>query len=460
MNKDAPSVSIIMANYNGAAHIAVAVRSVLRQTERSLELLLSDDGSSDDSIAVALAAAEGDSRLIVVRGPAKSGPAAARNRALAAARGRWIAIVDSDDFIHPERLERLMHAAHEDDADIVADDLLTFYEDVDKRPHAHLKGALARHPTWISAAAYERSNRLLSAGAKLGYLKPLFKRTGRGGPRRYDETLRIGEDSDLILRLLIGGARMRVYPDLSYFYRKHAGSISHRLNAGALDSMTAAYVRLDPHGDPALMRALISTRSAIRDARAYGELVDALKARDLLAAGKIAVKRPQALRLLGEPIKARLVRRRPRRAESGAPRIALLSRQRIVGATNGSSAYVLAIAGALKSAGYKVDFIGASPKIFGRWALMRLRPDLGVFDRYLVHGGVRVGNLMIAADLRVMGAAVLAVLDRALGKLGWTPGWSKPADYAQGRLPPELTCSTWRATSPRTRRPYFVTTSS
>ena len=51
-------VSVIMANLNGAAHIAAAVRSVLRQTERSLELIVSDDGSSDDSLAQARDAAE------------------------------------------------------------------------------------------------------------------------------------------------------------------------------------------------------------------------------------------------------------------------------------------------------------------------------------------------------------------------------------------------------------------
>jgi glycosyltransferase involved in cell wall biosynthesis len=242
-----PLVSVIMANLNGAAHIAEAVRSVLRQTEPSLELIVSDDGSSDASLEIAEAAANGDPRLVLLKGErARTGPAAARNRALAIARGRWIAVIDNDDVIHPERLERLIRAADADRADIAADDLLVFYDDGSRAPHAHLDGALARGPQWISAAEYERSNQLLSGRRALGYLKPVFRRSLSPV---YNETLRIAEDSDLILRLLVNGARMRVYPEIGYFYRKHAGSISHRLDAASITAMDAAYARIDATGD-------------------------------------------------------------------------------------------------------------------------------------------------------------------------------------------------------------------
>jgi len=168
-NTATPLVSVIMANLNGAAHIAEAVRSVLRQTERSLELIVSDDGSSDDSLEIAQAAANGDPRLIFLNSEReRTGAAATRNRALAVARGRWIALVDNDDVIHPERLERLIRAAEADGADITADDLLIFYEDGSQAPHAHLRGELTRAPHWISAAEYERSNQLLSSRRALG----------------------------------------------------------------------------------------------------------------------------------------------------------------------------------------------------------------------------------------------------------------------------------------------------
>ncbi len=422
----APLVSVIMANLNGAAHIAAAVRAVLGQSLTDLELIIADDGSSDDSLARARAAAGGDSRLILLEHASPSGPAAARNRALGAARGRWIAIVDNDDIIAPQRLEQLIAAATQDGADIAADDLIVFYQDGAAPAHAHLHWDA---PRWISPAAYERSNRMLGPGPSLGYLKPVFKRS-LGAV--YDETLRIAEDSDLILRLLLSGARMRVYPQPGYFYRKHAGSISHRLSAPPLDALITAYSKLDSGKDAALGVALAGQRAALKDARAFVDLIAALKAKNIPAATGVALKRPGAALLLRDALKARLLPKAKSAAAQDGPRITLLSRQRIVGAANGSSAYVLAIAGALKQAGYKVDYIGVSPKIFGRWALLRLKPEIAAFDRYLVHGGVRFGNIVLARDPRVWAASALAVLERGLGKLGVPGGWSKAAEYAQG----------------------------
>lgn len=424
-----PRVSVVMANLNGAAHIGAAVRSVLRQTERSLELIVSDDGSDDDSLARAEAAAAGDPRLTLLTSEKRrSGPAAARNRALARARGRWVAIVDNDDFIHPERLERLIDAAEADGADIAADDLLTFYDDVRRAPHPHLRGAMARAPTWVSAAAFERSNHLLRGGRVLGYLKPVL----RNADLHYDESLRIAEDADLVLRLLAAGKRMRVYPELGYFYRKHGASISHRLDLAAIDAIEDASQRIDDRDDPALRRALAEGRAAAADARAFTKLIHAMKARDIGGALKAALSRPSALALLRHPIAARL-RPRPRpRAVEVERRVTLLSRQRIVGATNGSSAYVLALVGALANAGYAVDYIGASPKLFGRWAAMRLRPETRAFSRYLVHGGVRIGPFMVARNPTVWVASGIAVLEALLRKLGLPARFSKRAEYAQG----------------------------
>lgn len=422
-----PLVSVIMANHNGAAHIAAAVRAVLRQTERRLELILSDDGSSDDSLARARTAAAGDPRLAILTHAQRGGPAAARNRALAAARGHWVAIVDNDDLIHPERLARLIAQAEADGADIAADNLLTFYED-GAAPHAHLPQA---PPRWIGPVEYLRTNHVFSELPSLGYLKPIFRRTLTA---RYDESLTIAEDFDLVMRLLLGGARMRVYPELGYFYRKHARSISHRLSTGALEAMLAAHDRLSVVGASDVSAALAARRRSLTNARGFTEIIAALKARRMGEALGVALKQPGAAALMRVPLRDRFMKRAPKVVENnGPPRVALLSRQRIVGATNGSSAYVLSIADALDRAGYAVDFIGASPKIFGRWLVMRLKTETGVFASYRVHGALKLGNVLIATNPRVAVSAVVALLERVLLKLGLAaPGWSKPAEYAQG----------------------------
>lgn len=336
-----------MANYNGAAHVAAAVRSVLNQSEPSLELVLADDGSSDDSLSRAAAAANGDPRLIIVRGGGRTGPAATRNRALAQARGAWLAIVDSDDYIHPNRLQALLDAADADGADIAADDLLVFYEDVDKPPHAHLRAGFAKAPRWIDAAEYQRHDRLFRGGYGFGYLKPAFRATLG---IRYDEALRIGEDSELVLRLLIAGARLRTYPQLTYFYRKHGGSISHRLDRRAIDALDAAHAKLAAGADPALAREMADARAARADAAAFTDIIDALKTRRLAAAAAVALRRPSSLTLLRMPIAARFSPPRPRPARKARPCVLLLAQNTDRAAT---------FAAPLRRAGYDVSLIEA-----------------------------------------------------------------------------------------------------
>lgn len=434
MSAAEPVVSVIMANFNGAAHVAAAVRSVLRQTLPSLELILSDDGSTDDSVARALDAARGDRRLTVLRADAQTGPAAARNRGLAVARGRWVAIVDNDDVLHPDRLRRLIEAAEADGADIAADDLITFYDDGDRRPHPLLAGAMTRAPQWIAPAAFLRANHLFGSGPALGYLKPVFRRSLLEQAAGYDESLRIAEDFDLVMRLLLSGARMRVYPQLTYFYRKHARSISHRLSLPAIDAMLSAHDRLAAARDaePGLRAALNGRRRSLESARAFVAMVDALKAKRVGEAAAIGIRHPAAAWLMHVPLRDRLLRAPPAAAAPpGPPRIKLISRQRIVGATNGSSAYVLALAEELKRAGYAVDFVGASPKIFGRWPFFALKPETRVFSTYRINGGARLGPVMIAKDPRVALRAALAVFDRLLARLG-LPALGGAGEYAQG----------------------------
>lgn len=121
-----PVVSVVMANFRGAAYLPAAMASVLAQSERRLELILADDASDDDSVAIARRIAAQDARVRVIASARNGGPATTRNLALDAARGAWIAVVDSDDLIHPHRLERLIVAAEATGADLIADDLVFF----------------------------------------------------------------------------------------------------------------------------------------------------------------------------------------------------------------------------------------------------------------------------------------------------------------------------------------------
>ncbi|MFT3729343.1 MAG: glycosyltransferase family 2 protein [Terricaulis sp.] len=303
VNDPSIQVSVIMANYNGAAHIAAAVESVLLQTERALELIVSDDASSDDSLALAQAAAGRDSRLVLLRSERNTGPAAARNRALTAARGAWIAVVDNDDFVDADRLKVLIDRAEADGADIAADNLVSFYDDAPQISWSHLPVQYARDPMWFDGAAYVRAD---NVKAGFGYLKPVFRRAALGDALHYDEALTIGEDAQLMMELLARGARLRLYPEAWYHYRKRRGSISHRQKPETLDAMIAALDRIDTRGDAAFAQALAVRKRSLRRIRDYLDLVAALKARDLRAALRTALAQPATVLMLGEPIAKRL----------------------------------------------------------------------------------------------------------------------------------------------------------
>jgi len=99
-----PLVSIITPVYNAARWLPETLATVHAQTLKEWEHILVDDGSSDDSAVIIEAAAATDSRIRLLRMAHNSGPSAARNIALDAARGRFIAFLDADDLWRPEKL--------------------------------------------------------------------------------------------------------------------------------------------------------------------------------------------------------------------------------------------------------------------------------------------------------------------------------------------------------------------
>ncbi|MGB7240883.1 MAG: glycosyltransferase family 2 protein [Sulfitobacter sp.] len=227
-NKSSPQVSVIMANYNGAAHCEMAVYSVLAQSETSLELLFADDASTDDSVALVAAIAANDSRVRILSAKKNSGPAASRNRALDVAKGRWIAIVDSDDIIHPQRLEKMLEAAARLKTDGVADDLIYFGDNTSDAGATLLGASCPEGTVEVTPSMLVEQGEAGRKPAALGYLKPLLRKSSLGG-LRYREDIRIGEDHDFYLRYLLSGGRVHIIGQSYYLYRRHAASTSYRL---------------------------------------------------------------------------------------------------------------------------------------------------------------------------------------------------------------------------------------
>ena len=196
-----------MASYRAERFIESALGSVLAQSLGDFEVIVCDDASTDGTTAIVRSVMRRDSRVRLVELAENGGPARARNRALDEARGEWVAIVDADDLVHPERFEQTLSAAHHFKADVIADDLLFFDEERGTVAHL-LEGETFGRPIALTAD-------LLLADrdeVPLGYLKPLMRKAMVDG-LRYDESLTVGEDFDLLLRLLLaerkGGSSRR-----------------------------------------------------------------------------------------------------------------------------------------------------------------------------------------------------------------------------------------------------------
>ena len=307
-----PVISVIMANYNCEAFLASAIHSVLNQTNPALELILVDDGSSDRSVEIAEEIARKDARLRLFSGTRYGGPAPVRNLALKEAKGDWIAIVDSDDLIRPDRLERMLQAAEDTGADILIDNLAVFQSDGPAQIFTMFEGQLRDRPARIMESEYIKANMLYGRGSKLGYAKPLIRRSAlEANNMRYNETMRIGEDYDLIVRLLSTGARMMSIPDVMYFYRKHGKSISHRLDAVALGALehTASEALRQPNPHAEVTAAHAARLKSIRRAVVFDKILTALKQKDVVGAARLVGTDPSVIPLLRLPLIYRIQQR-------------------------------------------------------------------------------------------------------------------------------------------------------
>ena len=112
---DAPLVSVIMPCYNGARFIAESIESVLAQTHENLELIVVDDGSTDDSMEIVRGFG---GRVRSEALPQNQGVNFARNRGVELACGDFVQFLDSDDLLRPEKVSRSL-AAFDDSVDVV-----------------------------------------------------------------------------------------------------------------------------------------------------------------------------------------------------------------------------------------------------------------------------------------------------------------------------------------------------
>ncbi|WP_421914790.1 glycosyltransferase family 2 protein [Mesorhizobium sp.] len=303
-----PDVSFVIAAYNAERTLDRAVASAMDQKGVSVEIIIVDDQSSDMTLDVANSYPSDIVRVIALQ--QNRGPGGARNAGLDAARGRWIAVLDSDDAIYPERMYTMIARAEKAGAEIAVDNIQVISEDGTPEatmfPAEYLQGLKE-----ISLASYIAGNVVFESKFNLGYLKPIFLRSflNENG-LRYDENLIIGEDYILLAEALAKGGKCVVEPATGYIYHIRTGSISRVLEIHHVEAMRKAdAVFAATHSMDAEAKAAFARRSrSLRKAASFLSLVQHIKARSPLKAIRTALSDPAAVRHMSMPIAVRLRR--------------------------------------------------------------------------------------------------------------------------------------------------------
>ncbi|MFA5951570.1 MAG: glycosyltransferase [Hyphomicrobium sp.] len=290
--KAAPRVSIIVPAFNSAACITACIRSGLEQTERNIEVIVVDDGSSDGTQGVIEALAAADGRIRPFRHSENQGPGAARNTAIGFARGRWLALLDADDAFRPHRLEALCKRAEQSNCDLLADNL-ELQDAITNRslglafPHHWMAGEQE-----LSLAEFLRRDQPGRVEAlEFGFAKPIIRREFiiRTGIR-YAPDLMVGEDFLFYATCLAHGACFLTYDAAHYLHRIRPGSISR--DPAAPEHMSTANRRLREcvgEGDAEIL-ALLECRQNLTSFAAFA---NAVRMRRYYAAIRTARRMPK-----------------------------------------------------------------------------------------------------------------------------------------------------------------------
>jgi succinoglycan biosynthesis protein ExoO len=228
-----------------------------------------------------------------------------------AARGRYAAILDSDDILHPRHVEWLLESQARHGAEICATNMIEFHAEGEAfSARVFARGRLWRTVRSIAPELFVERGMIGAHGVALGYLKPLLDMNFlRTHAITYDERLRIGEDFDLVLRAMLAGGRFVYVPQTSYYYRKHTTSISHRLERADVEGLLRATREYDISADPAMAAQMAARCDNLRATLLHLDTIAAIKAGRLTQTLRLLVSNRQARRLTLASLHEALIKR-------------------------------------------------------------------------------------------------------------------------------------------------------
>jgi glycosyltransferase involved in cell wall biosynthesis len=208
MKKCEPLVSIIVPCYNVEKYLGRCINSILNQTYNNIEILLVDDGSTDNSGKIADELAKKDQRIKVIH-KLNEGLGFARNSAINIVTGDFITTIDSDDIVSNNYIEKFLSLINKYNSDIAVSQFITFKEIIPfVREDYYKEGALS--PYEAVKTMFYQAKFDTSAWAKL-YKTSLFNGV------RYSHTA-ISEDLETTYKLMLKSKKIAYTMEPTYFY--------------------------------------------------------------------------------------------------------------------------------------------------------------------------------------------------------------------------------------------------
>lgn len=248
-----PLISICIPAYRADAFLARTLEAVRRQTYPDWELILVEDGSSDRTRAlVQTFAASVRQPVRYLRHERNQGLPATRNTGIEAARGEWIALLDSDDLWTPDHLISLVTRAEAGGADLIHSGSILFASDSGELlgVRAPSEAMIADFPRSLFVADY------IIQPASVLLRRELWQRVGG-----FDPAFRYVEDRDMWLRCARAGARFAYTGRETCLYRRHATALSTHAPAMAEAAAAVFDKHLDWEAIPAALRQRLASET-------------------------------------------------------------------------------------------------------------------------------------------------------------------------------------------------------
>ena len=224
MNKLEDKISIIIPCYNDYKYVEQAVNSALNQTYKNIEVILVDDGSNSETKNVLEKIKPKISILITQE---NKGQSTARNVGIKKAGGKYIVVLDSDDFFESTFCEKAINSIKLNDVKIVSCYANILHENMSSQVYKPSGGGLKK---------------MLLRNTTLGSL--MFKKADWVIVGGYDETMKSGfEDWEFYIRLLISGGNAHIIEEPLFNYRKRIGTTTTRANKKKHELLKYIYLK-------------------------------------------------------------------------------------------------------------------------------------------------------------------------------------------------------------------------